>query len=142
MTLHSRDLLTEMQTILDDLDYDFSRLTVEHFVTWLEGKKRRVITLVPWSVPSAISGAWISTSDYHDYIFYDEDASPMLQQHIQLNHLARILLDHKTLQVDSENDIDSSNLGKIAFRGQMNQLSQQTLLDMVRYVLCAKGSVW
>lgn len=84
-------------------DYDFSHCTLDSFSRRLEQKRERRIEFVPWPMPASLFGAWFTTADA-EFIFYDQDAVPVHQDHIKLHELAHILCGHKTLDVDDMRD--------------------------------------
>lgn len=130
-------LAKELRCIINDLDYDFSHFSIDEFVDWLQAKKRRRIDLVSWVLPPSISGAWLSTVST-EYIFYDENAPRIQKEHIQLNHLGRLLLNHRTLMVDGNSTFDNGDLQQVAFRGVFDQMSKKVLMDMINYILISQ----
>ena len=62
-----------MGAILDTVDYDFSRFTMEGFRKYLEACTGYSIQFVPWAMRSAVSGSWIVSSDGRGFIFFDAE---------------------------------------------------------------------
>lgn len=90
-----RDLMAAIQQ-----EYDFTTFTWSGFVRWLARRRGKQVHLIPLPMGSAtLFGSWIS-SDTEDFIFFDQDALPMHQIHIQLHEIAHILCDHTTYHVD------------------------------------------
>lgn len=87
------------QQILDR--YDFSHFTLPSFIAWVEEEQGKPIQTEAWSMPATIFGAWLSGAEM-DHIFYDEDAIPLHQVHIQLHELAHILCGHQTLTASED----------------------------------------
>jgi len=96
-----RSTKTRMKALLTELDYDFSRFTLDGFARWLAKRRGQPIVFVPWEMPPSLFGAWIA-SDGRDYIFFDRDTQPIHQTHIKLHEMAHILCDHPTARVESE----------------------------------------
>jgi len=92
-----------MQNILVkvEAEYDFGQFTMENFHSWLEQQRDKKITLVPWTMPPGMSGAWL-TSDQADFIFYEQNTAPIHQIHIQLHEIAHMLCDHPTVKVGAQ----------------------------------------
>lgn len=97
-TISTKD---RMRIRLAEIDYDFSRFTMEKFVCWLEAQRGRKILFVPRPMPPTLFGAWLAGDD-RDYIFYEANTLPIHQAHIQLHELAHILCGHLTEEVDSQ----------------------------------------
>jgi len=87
-----------MRTLLTELDYDFSRFTMEGFTRWLEERRGRRIFFVPRTMPPTLFGAWLAGPD-DDYIFYEANTLAIHQAHIQLHEIAHILCDHPAAQI-------------------------------------------
>ena len=96
-----RSTKARMKALLTELDYDFSRFTLDGFARWLAKRRGRPIVFVPWEMPPNLSGAWVA-SDGQDYIFFDQDTQPIHQTHIKLHEMAHILCDHPTVRVEPE----------------------------------------
>jgi hypothetical protein len=138
---HQKLSLADLKSALENLDYDFTDFSMDGFVAWLEAKNRCQIKLIPWLMPPAFTGVWIATTNRIDYIFYDKSAPSLLQQHIQLNLLARIILGHETLALDPQKDLaNKSDLETVALRGILEEGDQQVLLDMIDYVIRHEGT--
>jgi len=88
-----RSTKTRMKALLTELDYDFSRFTLDGFARWLAKRRGQPIVFVPWEMPPSLFGAWIA-SDGRDYIFFDRDTQPIHQTHIKLHEMAHMLCDH------------------------------------------------
>jgi hypothetical protein len=89
--------------ILTGLRYDFRGFTIDQFVKWVGDTKGRQIHRIPWDMPAAMFGAWLSDEDEpREYIFYRREVPPVHQIHIQLHELAHLLLGHPTLRINRE----------------------------------------
>jgi hypothetical protein len=79
------------------LDYDFSSLTIESFVRWVEKQQGgRRIECKAWPLPASVSGAWLATPTC-DYIFFPADVHPLHRTHILLHELAHMLCGHRPI---------------------------------------------
>ncbi len=96
-----------MQALLKSLDYDFDNFTMEGFRSYLEQRRGRKLIFVPWTMPASVTGAWLA-ADGCDFVFYDRNALPIHQAHIQLHEMAHMVCDHSGLKTDA--------LGLQAFR--------------------------
>ncbi len=94
---------TRILNVLNELQYDFRGFSIEEFVNRIGGIKGRQIYRIPWDMPAATFGAWLSDEDEpREYIFYRKDVPPVHQIHIQLHELAHFLLGHPTLKINRE----------------------------------------
>jgi hypothetical protein len=87
-----------MQTLLAEIDYDFSAFSPQGFARWLERRRGRPIELIPWRIRSAASGAWLADEE-RDYVFYESEAPLFYQEHVQLHEMAHMLCGHSTATV-------------------------------------------
>jgi hypothetical protein len=87
-----------LQTLLDGLDYDFSRFTLDGFKDWLERRRGRPIVFVPRAMPATLFGAWVQGIDA-DYVFFEQDTPLIHQAHNQLHELAHMICGHPTVVV-------------------------------------------
>lgn len=95
--MHTTD---RMLTKLDSLGFDFSRFTIEGFVSWLEAKTGRRIFMLAMGMPAGMYGAWLSDAEHpNEYIFYDDTAPQLQQVHTQLHELSHFICQHQTLRV-------------------------------------------
>ena len=87
-----------LQRKLAQLDFDFSRFTLESFARCIEAQRGRRIEFVPTNFPPGYYGAWISAkSKPIDYLCYHEHLPPLHQAHVQLHELAHLICGHKTV---------------------------------------------
>lgn len=95
MSTHAR-----MKAVLAELGYDFRQFTMDHFVAWVQERKRREIQFIPWHMPPGMFGLWMSDAeDPYEHVFFDSAAPPLHQVHIQLHELAHIICDHPTARL-------------------------------------------
>ena len=98
------DTTRRMKAVLDGLAVDFRSFTMERFIARLEKRAERKIFLFAGPMPAGIDGAWFSDAELpHEYIFFDEAAVPLRQQHIQLHELSHFLCGHPTLSITGDN---------------------------------------
>lgn len=96
----SMNVKDQMQTVLDELGFDFRNFTMTNFVSWLEAHKGRRIFFLSGPMPVNMYGAWFSDSEYpHEYFFFDHTVPTIHQVHIQLHELSHYICGHKTLQI-------------------------------------------
>ena len=128
-----------MKALLTELDYDFSRFTLDGFARWLAKRRGRPIVFVPWEMPPNLSGAWVA-SDGQDYIFFDQDTQPIHQMHIKLHEMAHMLCDHPTVRVESEQalfhpTVADSSVSKVLLRStrsDQEELEAETLATLIQ----------
>ena len=91
------------QTILKEIGFDFTAFTMDGFLRAVGEKKKREIIAIPWNMPSALFGAWISDgNEPREYIFYRNDVLEAHQIHIQLHELSHFLFGHPTLSINKQ----------------------------------------
>ena len=131
-----RSTKARMKALLTELDYDFSRFTLDGFARWLAKRRGRPIVFVPWEMPPNLSGAWVA-SDGQDYIFFDQDTQPIHQTHIKLHEMAHMLCDHPTLRVEPEQallvaDPTISRILLRSTRSDQEELEAETLATLIQ----------
>lgn len=130
-----------MKALLAELDYDFTRFTLDGFTRWLEDRRGRRIVFVPWRFPPDVSGVWVSGPNDTDYIFHERDTFPLHRTHIKLHEMAHMLCGHPTLELGSEDIralLDSTVTGPAAHLALMRsihsdeqELEAETLASLV-----------
>jgi hypothetical protein len=99
---------------LNELNYDFRDFTIDHFIDWIETVRGRKFTLVPWSMPSGMFGAWMTDGDEpREYIFYRDNISHLHQIHVILHELSHYLCGHPTKTITKELIQESRNSGRV-----------------------------
>ncbi|MEO1439203.1 MAG: hypothetical protein AAFV33_02300 [Chloroflexota bacterium] len=88
-----------VQVALNRLNYDFQHFSVDHFVRHVETHTRREIILNRLSLDLRLSALWIR-AETADYIFYNQNVHPVLQNHSILHELAHIVLKHPAHRVE------------------------------------------
>jgi len=89
------------EKVLAELRYDFRSFTIGDFISHIGQERQRTIITIPWRMPPALFGAWMSDADEpKEYIFYRENVPVIHQIHIQLHELSHFLLGHPTLQIN------------------------------------------
>lgn len=89
------------EKVLAELHYDFRSFTIGDFVSHIGQARQREIITIPWRMPPALFGAWMSDADESkEYIFYRDNVPAIHQIHIQLHELSHLLLGHPTLQIN------------------------------------------
>jgi hypothetical protein len=89
-----------MKALLDSLDYDFSRFTMDDFIDWVQAYKGRRISFIPWDMPPGMFGVWMSDADEAvEHVFIDKNTPPLHKVHIQLHELGHIVCDHPTARL-------------------------------------------
>lgn len=89
-----------MKAVLDKLDFDFSRFTMDDFVAWIQARTGRAISFIPWDMPPGMFGVWMSDADEPvEHVFIDKNASPLHRVHIQLHELSHIICGHPTARL-------------------------------------------
>lgn len=87
--------------VLAELHYNFQSFTIGDFVAHIGQARGREIITLPWRMPPALFGAWLSDADeLKEYIFYRDNVPAIHQIHIQLHELSHLLLGHPTLQIN------------------------------------------
>ncbi len=94
------DIEARMKAVLDKLDFDFSKFTMDSFVAWVQERTGRAIHFIPWDTPPGMFGVWISDADEPvEHVFIDKSASPLHRVHIQLHELSHIICGHPTARL-------------------------------------------
>lgn len=89
-----------MKAVLAKLDFDFSRFTMDDFVTWVQTHTGREISFILWDMPPSMFGVWMSDADEPvEHVFIDKNASPLHKVHIQLHELSHIICEHPTARL-------------------------------------------
>lgn len=84
-------------TVLNQLNYDFSRFTLDDFVAHISQQTGCNIFLFPFAAQGAFLGAWVSDDESdNEYIFYEASLSSIHKVHTILHELAHFLLGHQT----------------------------------------------
>ncbi len=83
----------KVQQCFEELDYDFTAFNIDHFVTYVQHRRRRPIISQPFPFSAGISGLWLETGQM-DFIFFQSRTHPIHQTHIRLHEVAHMLLDH------------------------------------------------
>lgn len=96
-----REIKTELQQFLNDLDYDFAHFSIGGFADWIAAQRQRPIILHPMPLPPELFGAWIR-AERADYVFYDNGPFQLHATHILLHELSHILLNHQTAPFANE----------------------------------------
>lgn len=91
-----------------EAEYDLSTFRLESFAKWVEAKRRRPIQFVPLRFPSAVSGGWLKFDD-EDLVFYEKDALPIYQVHVQLHELSHMLCGHQSITIDNDINISTAD---------------------------------
>ena len=112
-----------MGAILDTVDYDFSRFTMEGFRKYLEACTGYSIQFVPWAMRSAVSGSWIVSSDGRGFIFFDANTPTIHQSHIQLHEMSHVICGHPPANAGDllEGGVDSETLESFLLRTAHSQ---------------------
>lgn len=130
------DTTQRMKTVLDGLGIDFRSFTMERFIAFLEKRKKRKIFLFAGPMPAGIDGAWFTDAELpHEYIFFDESAVRLRQQHIQLHELSHFLCGHPTLSVTND------NLNAFIFALQMGSMPD-LLFKLAQFRTQGKKDKW
>ena len=95
------DLRLSMQTLLNNLDYDFSQFSFTHFAAHLEAASSKQFRFIPKPLMSHdIFGVWL-TSPTHELFLYEITAPSLHQIHILLHELAHFICQHPTLHLSA-----------------------------------------
>lgn len=98
------------QKVLQELNFDFATFTMDGFFRAIEAKKGCEIITLPWNMPPAMFGAWISDKNgTREYIFYSRNTTQAHQVHIQLHELSHFLFGHPTIKISSERITEAAN---------------------------------
>ncbi len=101
------DAKSRAEIILKELGYDFKKFSITEFLSFVSEKKGREIITVPWSMPAALFGVWMSDDEVpNEYIFYRDNVPVIHQVHIQLHELSHFLLGHPTIKINRKLIVD------------------------------------
>lgn len=103
-----KEIEAGVMTILAEVEksYDFTTFTLDSFAQWVEAKRNRSLTFVPLRFPSTVSGGWLQWAN-KDWVFYEADALPLYQVHIQLHELSHMLCGHQTVNLDDVIELET-----------------------------------
>lgn len=104
----SKELEERIQVILTDIEesYDLRTFSLDTFAQWVEKRRNRPVEFVALRFPSTVSGGWLQLAE-KDYVFYEEDALPLYQVHIQLHELSHMLCSHRPINSAKATDVES-----------------------------------
>jgi len=97
----SEKALIKLGTVLDGLEYDFSKFNIHDFVEWIAERRKRPIYLKPWRFTKSIFGAWLPKDDF-DLIYYEPGLAEVHTIHILLHELSHMLLNHIPIQINEK----------------------------------------
>ena len=83
-----------VKAVIDALGYDFSRFSLEHFLSWVESYRGRTIQVIDIPFSSSLFGFWCP-AETQDYIFVQSSLHPTHRIHVVLHETAHMLLGHK-----------------------------------------------
>ena len=97
-----------IQNILAEIEagYDFGDFSLDGLREWVEQKRGKRIEFVPLRFAPAVYGGWLQVAS-RDVIFYDADALPLHQVHIQLHEMSHILCGHNTIDISEQISLQS-----------------------------------
>ena len=84
---------TDIQQVIQSLDYDFEQFKLPDFVNHLEQQRNRTIHLTGAKLKSDLFGIWIPAPSA-DYVIFNATLHPIHQIHSVLHELAHIVLNH------------------------------------------------
>ncbi|MBN2258699.1 MAG: hypothetical protein JW704_12935 [Anaerolineaceae bacterium] len=114
-----------MQSILVEIkaEYDFSLFSINHFTRWLEQRRNRPISYIPYHIDHPdIYGVWLA-DECKDYIIYESNTLPVHQVHIQLHECAHMLCNHS-----AQKTLTGQSL-RALFRGKSIDLKTNAILQ-------------
>lgn len=93
----------QAESVLKQLDFDFSDFTLEKFIGRIEAVRHHRVFTVLWDLPPVVFGAWMTDGkNATEFIFYRQDLTAFHQVHIQLHELGHFLFGHDTLDLSAE----------------------------------------
>ena len=119
-----RRMEARVESVIDALNYDFSKFSLEHFLSWLAKDRGRSIQVIDVAFSSSLFGFWCP-AETQDYIFVQSSLHPTHRIHIVLHETAHMLLGHKGVvlidvlapeQLRELNEIDSVSSNRIHLR--------------------------
>lgn len=99
--MENENSLIRLGTIVDRLEYDFSKFNIYHFIEWVAERRKRPIYLKTWQFTKSIFGAWLP-KDGFDLIYYETGLSEVHTIHILLHELSHMLLNHVPITINQE----------------------------------------
>lgn len=137
----SSTLYKEVEAIVDQLGYDFSKFTPQDFVRWVGEIDGTEFKVKPLPLPPGVTGAWVrNQKDNTHHIFYKSELPSLQQTYIVLHEIGHYLLGHEpqtvimpndTLKALKNEDIDVDN---ILLRSTYNS-DEEEAADMVGLVI-------
>lgn len=139
-----------VQTLLDQLHYDFNHFQLDHFIDHIAAQRRKPIVCLAMPLDPTLFGVWISGSG-QEYIFYNAFVQPIHQVHIVLHEIGHMLLDHQKRPIASilpPQMIAQLNMQGLAGRARFapsdgvhedveEQESERFVYLVQRYTMCA-----
>lgn len=92
--------VTEIQTVIDGLTYDFTAFTLPDFIAHLERIRQRPIIIRDFQFEPDVYGLWLAAPSA-EYIFVSRKAHAIHRTHIVLHETAHMLLKHRTRDIRS-----------------------------------------
>lgn len=89
-----------LNTVIEQLEYDFNTFELNDFVRHVERLRRREILTLPLPLDLGLSAIWIRARSA-DYIFYNDRLHPIHKTHNILHEIAHILLGHTCQSIDA-----------------------------------------
>lgn len=88
---------------LDELGYDYSAYSMEHYIAHVEDFLGRRLELVGMDFTRSTTGACVRTVE-RDVVFYNDTRHKMLQEHVIIHETAHLLLNHQMMKVSLDNE--------------------------------------
>ena len=88
-----------VSAVIEQLNYDFSRFELNHFLDHIQRLRKRELILMPAVLKHEIVAIWVY-SDKADYIFFKESDHVIHQTHNILHEIAHMMLDHTRIPLE------------------------------------------
>lgn len=88
---------------LNELGYDYSAYSMEHYIAHVEDFLGRRLELVGMEFTRSTTGACVRTAE-RDVVFYNDTRHKMLQEHVIIHETAHLLLNHQMMKVSLDNE--------------------------------------
>ncbi|MCA6094063.1 ImmA/IrrE family metallo-endopeptidase [Streptomyces sp. SCA3-4] len=95
--MHWRRLRRQCEKVIGEIPLP-EPFSAQELCTRLAAERSRPLHLLPLPTPTAPgtpSGMWLAT-ERADYVFYDEQTSPLHQEHIIMHEIGHMVCDHRS----------------------------------------------
>lgn len=112
-------------TAIEQLNYDFGRFEIDHFLDHIQRLRKRQLILMPAVLKHEIVAIWVYT-DKADYIFFKSSDHVIHQTHNILHEVAHMMMDHTLIPLE---DVLTPELFNQLFSGKITGRPRRITLE-------------